>query len=244
MLLLGLDLETGGAFSTPHSENFITEIGAVLWDTDLKRPVKMFSFFLDLQGKKISQDCIDYTGITDEMCEVYGENPEYVKAGLINLMEHSDFIVAQNGNKFDRPILEAWMGDRIPQKVWLDTKEDVPYPKECKANSLIYLSGFHGFVNPFPHRALFDVCAMMKVLSYYDIHAVIENATAPKMIIAADVSFDNKELAKTRGFSWQECDGKSYFKKWVKKIRKNEFERYREEYPFPIYIMEDLGNGQ
>ena len=41
MKILGIDIETGAKFDTPKEENFITEIGAVLWDTDLGCPGKL-----------------------------------------------------------------------------------------------------------------------------------------------------------------------------------------------------------
>ncbi|MFA5243590.1 MAG: hypothetical protein WC029_08510 [Sulfuricella sp.] len=43
MLLLGLELETGGAFTAPPETNFITKIGLVLWDTEFVQPVDFLS---------------------------------------------------------------------------------------------------------------------------------------------------------------------------------------------------------
>jgi DNA polymerase-3 subunit epsilon len=43
MKLLGLDIETGGDFNKPLSENFIIEIGCVLWDTYFNTPVEIYN---------------------------------------------------------------------------------------------------------------------------------------------------------------------------------------------------------
>ena len=39
---------------------------------------------------------------------------------------------------------------------------DVPYPETIATRKLTYLAADHGIVNPFAHRALFDVITMMQ----------------------------------------------------------------------------------
>lgn len=245
MLLLGLDLEVGGAFALPHSEQFITEVGMVLWDTEMNMPVDLFSSLV-FNGYPIAEEATEYTGITTGVCEKYGRNREYIKDSVRTYFAKADYIVAHNGNRFDRPVLEGWMGPYKydKEKVWIDTMEDVDYPKNCRNRNLTYLAGFHLLLNCFPHRAVTDALTMMSVLAKYDIHQVIANATADKIIICAQVSFESKNLAKERGFFWQECDGKVFEKRWVKKIKKKDLEALSREYPFSVLVLEDLSNGR
>lgn len=242
MLLLGIDLEVGGAFALPHKDQFLTEVGAVLWCTERNMPVKILSELI-YTTNKIAEEAEIYTGITSDVCQQFGTPKGLVLDQLSLLMERADYIVAHNGNQFDRPVLQAQMPD-MPKKVWLDTMIDVDYPSNCRNRNLTYLAGFHQILNCFPHRAVTDALTMMSVLAKYDIEKVIANAKAEKIIISAGVSYDNRNLAKEKGFFWQECDGKTFEKKWVKKIKKTELEKYSKEYPFPIIILEDVGNGQ
>lgn len=242
MLLLGVDIETGADFGTPHEKNFITEIGAVLWDTEFNFPVEMLSRFL-IPNVPISKDCVEYTGITNALCEKHGWANKLVKEEFKAMVNGADFIVAHNGNNFDRPIINHWMGKDMPFRPWIDTYEDVPYPKNCKNVNLMYLNGFHGFCNPYSHRAVFDVCAMLKVLSHYDINEVVKNTMSDKIVIQANVDFKDKQLAKDKAFSWQECNGKTYEKKWVKKIRKDDLDKVKKDCPFHIIVLEECING-
>jgi DNA polymerase III subunit epsilon len=186
---------------------------------------------------------VDYTGITNDLCDKHGWAPKLVKEELGAMANEADFIVAHNGNQFDRPIVEFWMKDQLPFRPWIDTYEDVPYPSSCKSVNLIYLNGFHGFCNPYSHRAVFDVCAMLKVLSHYDINVVTANALCDKIVICAEVSFNDKQLAKDKAFLWEGANGKTYHKRWVKKIRLDQLEKYRKECPFPISVLEECVNG-
>ena len=58
MKLLGVDLETGGSFDADIiKDNFITEIGAVLWDTELGQPVKMLNELVFMGRYSINMCC-------------------------------------------------------------------------------------------------------------------------------------------------------------------------------------------
>jgi hypothetical protein len=98
---------------------------------------------------------------------------------------------------------------------------DIDYPPHIGSRRLSYIAADHGFVNPFSHRALFDVMTMLNVLSAYELPKVIENALCPKIEIMAHVLYENREKAKKLGYRWEN-------RLWSKVIRENRF-NYEEE---------------
>ena len=75
-------------------------------------------------------------------------------------------------------------------------------PPAITTRKLTHLAAEHGFLNPFPHRAVSDVLTMLKVLSHYDIAPVLESARQPSFTVKACVSYDDREKAKARGYRW------------------------------------------
>jgi hypothetical protein len=119
--------------------------------------------------------------------------------------------VAHNGNLFDKPLLEAGMkrqGLDFMLRPWIDTKTDIEYPEEIKTTKLKYLACEHGFVNPFSHRAVFDVLTMLTVLSRYDIQEVIALSQQPAVRLQAVClppwtdGGKSTGIAKSLGFHW------------------------------------------
>jgi len=227
MRVLGIDLETTGV---DFEKDRIIEIGLVLWDTDLKIPLRMSSQLIDEPGHpKIDSDNVPAL-ITDEMVKEFGismndsRKVDLLFDFIIGLCKEARYIVAQNGNKFDKIMLKKFF-DRyskdFPDILWLDTRTDIEYPVHCHSKNLIYLAAFHGFVNPFPHRALFDIMTMLKLLDNYDIDEIIERMESPEVTLRACVTFDTKELAKAEGFSWSEFPDCPYrgSKIWYKIIK-------------------------
>ena len=105
----------------------------------------------------------------------------------------------------------------------IDTVMDLPLDRaKFKSMKLPYLAADHGFVNPFPHRALFDVLTMFKIASQYDLDEILKLARSPRIIIRAVVSFDEKQKAKDAGFY---LDGAS--KSWLLEAKQAAFEKMR-----------------
>lgn len=243
MLLLGLDLETGGAFNAPPETNFITEIGLVLWDTEFSQPVDFLSQLLK-PDHPVSPEAAEYTGISDELLARHGR-PADIRTlqPIARLMKKADYIVAHNGRDFDRPLIESafsQFGLKLPATPWLDTQYDVDYPRSCASRNLIYLAGFHGMVNPFQHRAVTDVLTMLTILARYDIQQVIANSQRKWLIVQANVSYDEREKAKEKGFRWQSDGGKVYDKCWVKRVREEQLATLQGDCDFNLTVLERL----
>lgn len=256
VLIAGLDFESGGSFDRPLTENFITEIGCVLWDCDVNQPVRMMNVLVN-QDLEIFPEAEEYTGISTGMVKKYGAPLKGTLEGLLKMVAQADYIVAQNGLMFDRPLLKQelekeGMGHLNPRHLWLDTTCDVPYPKNCRNTNLTYLAGFHLILNCFPHRAVTDVLTMLTVLSKYDLPTVIKNASEPVLTVRAMTKFEQKDLAKKAGFYWKpDPDNDELgnpikyppgYKKsgmWLKNFRKSAYEEVKASWTFEHKVLKE-----
>lgn len=233
MRLLGLDFETTGL--SPEND-VVTEVGAVLWDTVRHAPVLIDSYYVNDGNPVISSLITKLTGITQEDVNEFGLSSQGALMRLIGHINRADAVVAHNGERFDRKFFNCWVARscsdaaEIKDVPWIDTLSDIDYPENCASKKLTYLAAEHGFLNPFAHRAVFDVLTMMRILDNYPIDDILESMKQPTLLIEAVVSFMEKDLAKERSFKW---DGAK--KKWLRPMKKNKWEK--EEFPFDTRII-------
>lgn len=230
MLLLGLDFETSGL--DPKTEQII-EIGAVLWCHEKNKPLKLFSEMLQLEeGRELSPTITDITGITQEDLQSFGVPLHEAMTDLLDLIDKADYIVAHNGNKFDKLFLENALSalDLSYNKAWIDTMTDVPYPEAMKTRNLVHLAAEHKFLNPFAHRALFDVLSMLEVFKNYSLQSVLDLQSSPLIKVVAQVSYEERNKAKESGFRW-DPQGKVWFKEM------KECSLKEAAYPFTIQVQ-------
>ena len=220
MRILGIDFETTGLEAANCR---VTEIGAVLWDWEEKKPIQMYSELItDFKGNHdISSEIIELTGITPAMCTEFGVGIDFGLSNLQDMEDKADYFMAHNA-PFDKKFyIEECIRQNIPpsEKGWIDTCADVPYPKRFKAKNLVTLAAEHGFVNPFPHRAATDVLTMLKVAAHYDFDEILRYFNSPTITLRAMVTFHEKDKAKQAGYRW---DGDN--KWWLKNIKTFQFE--------------------
>ena len=120
------------------------------------------------------------------------------------------FIVAHNGISFDKPIFYAnatrWDMTAPLELPWADTMIDIPYDPSIQTKKLSYLAAEHGFLNPFPHRAVFDVMTMLKMIQDYDMEWLLKLSKEPLVTLIAATThpkYDggkSNEEAKARGY--------------------------------------------
>lgn len=214
MLILGIDVETTGLDRLEHG---ITEIGAILWDTEFQTPVKFVNVLVDPE-QEIPEEIIRLTGITPELISKHAVSGFDALQSLHALHLKADFILAHNA-PFDKGFISqlyAEHGVVMPEKIWIDSSVDVPYPELIQTRKLTHLAAEHKFVNPFAHRAVTDVLTMLQVCSHYSWDELIESAKQPNITIRAMVTFNDKEKAKSTGYRW---DGEN--KVWLKNIKAN-----------------------
>lgn len=199
--LLGIDFE---ATSLDTGTARLLEVGAVLWDTERRAPLKLYSELVD-PLMPVPPEITAITGITGEMVEEFGLSEGAVVHEVRDSIELVDYVVAHFGSLYDEPLFEAACGRYMclpPERVWIDTSVDVKYPEGMKTRNLQHLAAEHGFLNPFRHRAVFDVMTMLRILDQYDLDTVIVRAKEPMVFLEACVSFEEKEKAKERGYRW------------------------------------------
>lgn len=224
MLLLGLDFETTG-LDTKTCD--VIEVGAVLWESTRKQPLAMMSQLVS--GPVVPREITEITGIQQGDL-LLGYPIATVRAELLGMVDQAEVIVAHNGTNFDKPIFERLINT---QRLWVDTSVDVPYPKHITTRKLSHLAAEHGFANPFQHRAVFDVMTMLRVLSLYDLGPIVESAALLPLTVMADVSYDDREKAKARGYRW---DGSRRI--WTKTMKQPQLDREIAEAGFSVRVIE------
>jgi DNA polymerase-3 subunit epsilon len=200
MKILGVDFETTGLDA---AEDRITEVGAVLFNWETQTPLVVLSNFVN-PGRPIPEEIIELTGISDQMVAEYGLLEKEVLGDLRHLVGCADYAMAHNA-AFDKGFYHAALfrhGLAPDDKVWLCTKDDIKYPESITKRNLCYLAAEHSIINPFRHRAVFDVLTMLNVASNYEIDAIIASAQEPTLYVRALVSFDDKDKAKVLHFHW------------------------------------------
>lgn len=247
MIVMGYDLEsTGLDVKTAR----ILEVGAVIWDTEKQIPIDIFSCFV--RDVEILPEYLPALAIN-------GIDPKWLAGGIslkdifrslyIICRQHKvEAVVAHNGGNYDKPLTMNEMArlylpeqESILEFPWIDSLTDLPFKREPKSRSLNHLAADHGFINPFQHRAVFDVLTMLKIMSHYDFQEVLQLSKIPFVTVRALVTYDERQLAKDMRFSWAELGDKKYPGFWVKRIRENQLEKEQklaEEKGFKIIRIE------
>lgn len=208
----------------------VTEIGMVAWSVELHAPIKLYGSLVDPHKECVWEPgAAAINNLTPELCSQYGMEDEKACRQLMSWYSSADVCCAHNGNAFDRLIVEKWATkygiDPQKDKVWIDTKCDLETPPR-NSNRLTYMAADHGFLNPFPHRAMCDVLTMLKILDKYDLEQVLVISKSPTVRLKAIVSYEQKDLAKDRGFHAIYVDSK--FSHWEMSTKECKLEAERE----------------
>lgn len=227
-----------------------TEIGAILYDVDIKKPLLTYGCLvydvLDKTFPTITAEINNITGITQEMLNEFGKPAHAVLKNLNRIVsEHKpEYLVAHNGYSFDFPLLEAELNrvslnfcQELREIKRLDTLLDINYPK-MGSRKLDHIAAAHKFVNPFSHRALFDCLTMVEIISRYDFDAILKYKEIPWTYVRAMVGYDDRQKAKDANFKWQEINGRTFPKMWVRLIKVTELEELRKTSDFTIVELE------
>jgi DNA polymerase-3 subunit epsilon len=204
MLVAGFDTETTG-LDTANDK--IIEVGVALWDTERRVPLLLYSDMILPPGlTELPPKITEITGIQFDDLANHGRAPSKVLSRLMEIFGMAEAIVAHNGNLFDKPILASNLkaaGMHEPTynlnfKPWVDTSCDIEFPPDLKTRKLKHLAAEHGFLNPFAHRALFDVLTMLKVCNQYDWAKILASARTPNHVVQAVMPFSKQEMFETK----------------------------------------------
>lgn len=239
MLILSLDFETTGL---DRNSDRVIEVGAVLWSTTLNQMLSADAFLVDNEIP-ITKEITEITGIRKGMIDKFGVHSKTGIDRLLNLVEACEAIVGQNIIDFDMPFAENWAQREkqvFPPRLIIDTKTDLP---GVQAKHLGYMAADEGFVNPFPHRALADCLTVLKLISLHDgkrksttFDDIVARANSPRVTLAANVTREQNQLARKRGYIWAPAP----YSVWHKVVKELDVETEAKQAPFDITRIEHI----
>lgn len=223
MLIMGVDTESN--HFDPELAR-MTEFGMVLWDTELGLPVEIESHIVkEVDLGPLSDKIIELTGITNKMVEDYGKSPYVVFDRFMRMYSKADYMLAHNGNNFDRPFIKNFFNRYLTDdekkllypKHWIDSLTDVDYPDICSHRSMTYLQGFYGILNPFKHRAVTDILTTLTILhKNFDWNDILELSKSPTLRFIAEVDYHDRDVAKDQKFKFTKVP----YNAWYRDIKK------------------------
>lgn len=236
MILVGIDTETTG----PDPEQaFPVEVAVVVKELGNPRPILAESTLLydpDWGDTPIPSEATAVHGISNDFLRRHARSTpgDYFQHLFRKIMHFPEFVFVAHNAAYDRRVIERVEAKGIGEDVslarfhWLCTLDDVEHPHGSR--KLGHLASDHGFLNPFPHTALADVLATLRILeAQKDFERILERSKSPAVVVRALCSYAQKDSAKNLRFRWEQLDGKTYEKCWVKRLKECDFERERAE---------------
>lgn len=259
MKVLGIDFET----QSLEPQTRVTEVGAILYeknfgDIEFKKIGHVSALCYEPDYPPQTEAIVELTGITDHMLKESGETREFVfKNRLLPLVDLADVVIAHNAN-FDKRIFVdtcKHLGLQIPEKEWICTLTNFPWPKSITCHKLSHIAYEHSIlVDPKTlHRAINDVALMMQVVACYDFESVLAYAREPWMYLHAQPlgpwldSGVQTGIAKSHGFTWETVRGTDHKwpKKWVTRVKVSRMDDVmrsieKSASPFPVLRIQGI----
>ena len=197
-MLLILDTETTGLNPIEHK---CLELGVVLFNVENRAILSQQSFLLPVEtneAERINRIPAEITRLE----QPWKKGLEYFE----HLLQCSDVVVAHNA-AFDR----QWFGNGLLPEIsqpWLCTMEDISWPKDKALSSRPSVRDL-ALAYEVPvwnaHRALTDCSYIAEVFRRCDdLEALLLKGLEPRKLVRAEVSYDERHLAKAAGFRWND----------------------------------------
>ncbi|KGG12612.1 MULTISPECIES: 3'-5' exonuclease [Prochlorococcus] len=222
--ILILDTETSGL--DPKKDKCI-EVGAILFDVGTKSVLAQISFLMPVDvnaAERINKISPEITNLS----QPWELGIQYFEA----LVEASDAIVAHNA-AFD----SQWFGLgrlREIKKPWICSMEDISWPSHLQIRSRPSVRDL-ALAYEIPvwsaHRALTDCIYLAEVFRRCDeLGELLVRGLEPRALMRAEVSYDERHLAKNAGFRWNEPIQGA----WTRRLTNSE----ALELDFPVVLVE------
>ena len=222
--LLILDTETTG-LSPRHGR--CIEVGAVLFHVPSRAVLNQLSFLLPCEENPAHH----VNGIAPAVTTL-PQPREAALACFQALVASADALLAHNA-AFDR----QWFGHGpLPalELPWICSMDDIRWPAErgLRPNpSVRDLALSHGVPVWAAHRALTDCTYLVQVFERCpELETLLQAALEPRQLYRANVSYDQRHLAKEAGFRWNEPVQGA----WCRRLTRREVEAL----PFPVEPLE------
>ncbi len=222
--ILILDTETTGL---DNENDDCLEVGAILFNVKSRSVLAQQSFLLPVESnnaEKINNIPAEITRLPQPLFEAI----KYFES----LVQASDAIVAHNA-EFDM----KWFGlKKLPQieKQWICSMDDITLPADRQLKtrpSVRDLALAYGVPVWNAHRALTDCIYLAEVFKRCsELEKLLIRSLEPKVLIRAEISYDQRYLAKNAGFRWNDAIKGS----WSRKMSRRDMEKLE----FPVHEVD------
>ncbi len=218
MNLLILDTETTGL---DNENDDCIEVGSILFNVKSRSVLAQQSFLLPVEENNAEKINNIPAGIT-RLPQPLSQAIKYFES----LVQESDVVVAHNA-EFDK----KWFGiNKLPQikKQWICSMDDITWPADRQLKSrpsVIDLALAYGVPVWSAHRALTDCIYLAEVFKRCnELEQLLIRALEPKILFRAEISYEERHLAKNAGFRWNDDIKNAWSRKMSRRdLKKLEF---------------------
>ncbi len=222
--ILILDTETTGL---DNEHDHCLEVGSILFNVKNRSVLAQQSFLLPVEinnAEKINNIPAEITRLPQPLSEaiIYFES----------LVRFSDVIVAHNA-EFDK----KWFGlNKLAQieKQWICSMDDISWPADRQLKtrpSVRDLALAYGVPVWNAHRALTDCIYLAEVFKRCnELEKLLIRGLEPKVMLRAEVSYEERHLAKSAGFRWNDAIKGA----WSRKMSRRDIEKLE----FPVHEVD------
>ncbi|WP_413677584.1 3'-5' exonuclease [Prochlorococcus sp. MIT 0916] len=222
--ILILDTETTGL---DNENDECLEVGSILFDVKSRSVLAQQSFLLPVEinnAEKINNIPAEITRLPQPLSEAI----KYFES----LVRVSDVIVAHNA-EFDM----KWFGlKKLPQieKKWICSMDDITWPADRQLKtrpSVRDLALAYGVPVWNAHRALTDCIYLSEVFKRCsELEQLLIRALEPKVLLRAEISYEERYLAKSAGFRWNDAIKGA----WSRRMSRRDMQKLE----FPVHVVD------
>jgi DNA polymerase-3 subunit epsilon len=190
-----IDTETQGL---DPSKDACIEVACVLYDIEHAAPIESYASLIRAKGNAAEAVNRIAPGLLESAPADVG-----VWSVVRAMIERADVVIAHRAS-FDRSFLPAELRELRP---FCCSKFDIEWPHGKLGDHLVHLALAHGVGVMEAHRALTDCETIVRLFQRVaamgtDVPAMLARAMRPKVTVIAQVSYDDREKAKSAGFAW------------------------------------------
>jgi len=221
-----LDVETTGLNC---EEDRIIEIAILKFSLGSRPNIINLYSELENPGVPLSPEIQKLTHITPDLLEGASIDWSKVKKDL----EEASLVIAHN-MEFDRSFVMKKDELKNSKVKWACSLNHIDWHKHgFKTRSLNHLACDHGFINPFPHRALFDCATTFRLITPYLQELLKRSGEAEYELSANNSPFRSKDILKERGYRWNPEK-----RVWSKRVFETDLEDEK------LFLQDNVYNGK